>query len=104
MISIFCCRQGEWKPREIDNPAYKGKWIHPEIDNPEYTADAEIYKYDSIGVIGLDLWQVKIQLLIRACKQTLGEKKCVEVENVLLWLRRICVSVAIAKLLLSMAK
>ncbi|XP_071384082.1 calreticulin [Centroberyx affinis] len=51
--------KGEWKPREIDNPAYKGKWVHPEIDNPEYTADAEIYKYDSIGVIGLDLWQVK---------------------------------------------
>lgn len=53
-----CCPQGEWKPREIDNPAYKGKWIHPEIDNPEYTADSEIYKYDSVGVIGLDLWQV----------------------------------------------
>ncbi|TMS20248.1 Calreticulin [Larimichthys crocea] len=47
--------KGEWKPREISNPAYKGKWIHPEIDNPEYTADSEIYKYDSIGVIGLDL-------------------------------------------------
>uniref|UniRef100_A0A8C0Y0C7 Calreticulin n=1 Tax=Cyprinus carpio carpio TaxID=630221 RepID=A0A8C0Y0C7_CYPCA len=51
--------KGEWKPRQIDNPAYKGKWVHPEIDNPEYTADTEIYKYDSIGVIGLDLWQVK---------------------------------------------
>lgn len=53
-------KQGEWKPREINNPAYKGKWIHPEIDNPEYTADSEIYKYDSIGVIGLDLWQVRL--------------------------------------------
>lgn len=42
----------------MDNPAFKGKWVHPEIDNPEYTADAEIYKYDSIGVLGLDLWQV----------------------------------------------
>ncbi|KAK7145764.1 hypothetical protein R3I93_013483 [Phoxinus phoxinus] len=51
--------KGEWKPHQIDNPAYKGKWVHPEIDNPEYTADSEIYKYDSIGVIGLDLWQVK---------------------------------------------
>ncbi|XP_073766980.1 calreticulin-like [Danio rerio] len=49
----------EWKPRQIDNSAHKGKWVHPEIDNPEYTADSEIYKYDSIGVIGLDLWQVK---------------------------------------------
>lgn len=76
MISPFCCRQGEWKPREIDNPAYRGKWIHPEIDNPEYTPDAEIYKYDSIGVIGLDLWQVKIELLIQAedCKRTLAKK------------------------------
>lgn len=50
----------------MDNPAYKGKWVHPEIDNPEYTPDAQIYKYDSIGVIGLDLWQVKIDLLIPA--------------------------------------
>uniref|UniRef100_A0A8C8CRW5 Calreticulin n=1 Tax=Oncorhynchus tshawytscha TaxID=74940 RepID=A0A8C8CRW5_ONCTS len=50
---------GEWKPRKIDNPDYKGKWVHPEIDNPEYSADSEIYRFDSIGVIGLDLWQVK---------------------------------------------
>lgn len=61
MKTLFCVAlvlQGEWKPNEIDNPAYKGKWVHPEIDNPEYTADPDIYKYDSIGVIGLDLWQV----------------------------------------------
>uniref|UniRef100_A0A4W5P2Q8 Calreticulin n=1 Tax=Hucho hucho TaxID=62062 RepID=A0A4W5P2Q8_9TELE len=51
--------KGEWKPKQIDNPAYKGKWLHPEIDNPEYTADPEIYQYASMGVIGLDLWQVK---------------------------------------------
>ncbi|XP_052336389.1 calreticulin isoform X1 [Oncorhynchus keta] len=51
--------KGEWKPKQIDNPAYKGKWVHPEIDNPEYTADPEIYHYASMGVIGLDLWQVK---------------------------------------------
>uniref|UniRef100_A0A8C7I600 Calreticulin n=1 Tax=Oncorhynchus kisutch TaxID=8019 RepID=A0A8C7I600_ONCKI len=50
---------GEWKPRRIDNPDYKGKWLHPEIDNPDYSADSEIYRFDSIGVIGLDLWQVK---------------------------------------------
>merc|ERR1719369_1946772 len=30
--------EGEWKPRQIDNPEYKGAWIHPEIDNPEYNA------------------------------------------------------------------
>lgn len=75
--SVFC-PQGEWKPREISNPAYKGKWIHPEIDNPEYTADTEIYKYDSIGVIGLDLWQVRryCHLLRNYCfKQTEQREK-----------------------------
>jgi len=51
--------KGEWKPKQIDNPAYKGPWIHPEIDNPEYTADSEIYRYPSIGGIGIDIWQVK---------------------------------------------
>merc|ERR1712061_14686 len=53
--------KGEWKPRQIDNPAYKGKWVHPEIDNPEYDAadEAKLGVYDDIGVIGLDLWQVK---------------------------------------------
>ncbi|KAI0220607.1 Calreticulin [Lamellibrachia satsuma] len=51
--------KGEWKPKQIDNPAYKGVWVHPEIDNPEYTADAALYKYEDIGVIGFDLWQVK---------------------------------------------
>lgn len=51
--------QGEWKPKQIDNPDYKGAWVHPEIDNPEYSADATMYKFDNIGVLGLDLWQVK---------------------------------------------
>ena len=43
----------------IDNPAYKGEWVHPEIDNSDYVADDELYKYDDIGAIGLDLWQVR---------------------------------------------
>lgn len=51
--------QGEWKPRQIDNPDYKGTWIHPEIDNPEYSPDANIYAYDNFAVLGLDLWQVR---------------------------------------------
>ncbi|KAF7666733.1 hypothetical protein LDENG_00095450 [Lucifuga dentata] len=51
--------KGEWKPKQIDNPNYKGAWVHPEIDNPEYSPDSNIYKFDNIGVIGLDLWQVK---------------------------------------------
>ena len=50
--------QGEWKPKQIDNPAYKGKWVHPEIDNPDYEADDKLYKYSDIGAIGFDLWQV----------------------------------------------
>ncbi|KAL4658873.1 calreticulin-3 [Arapaima gigas] len=52
--------KGEWKPRQIDNPNYKGVWVHPEIDNPEYSPDPSIYKFDNIGVLGLDLWQVRV--------------------------------------------
>jgi len=51
--------KGEWKPKQIDNPNYKGEWVHPEIDNPDYTADDKLYKFDDIGAIGFDLWQVK---------------------------------------------
>lgn len=51
--------KGEWKPKQIDNPNYKGEWVHPEIDNPEYQPDDQLYKYDDIGAIGFDLWQVK---------------------------------------------
>ncbi|XP_051893544.1 calreticulin 3a [Pristis pectinata] len=51
--------KGEWKPKQSKNPNYKGAWVHPEIDNPEYAPDANIYKFQNIGVIGLDLWQVK---------------------------------------------
>jgi len=50
--------QGEWKPKQISNPAYKGKWVHPEIDNPEYQPDENLYQYTDIGAIGFDLWQV----------------------------------------------
>ncbi|XP_039572768.1 calreticulin-like [Passer montanus] len=51
--------KGEWRPQQIDNPNYKGKWVHPEIENPEYSPDPLLYAYDSFGVIGLDLWQVR---------------------------------------------
>jgi calreticulin len=51
--------KGEWKARRIDNPAYKGEWVHPQIDNPDYKDDNELYKYDNIGFVGIDLWQVK---------------------------------------------
>lgn len=51
--------KGEWKPKQIDNPDYKGPWIHPEIPNPDYKEDANLYRYDNIGAVGFDLWQVK---------------------------------------------
>jgi len=51
--------KGTWKPKQIKNPNYKGKWIHPEIDNPEYSPDDELYLYDDLGAVGIDIWQVK---------------------------------------------
>jgi len=51
--------KGEWKANQIDNPDYKGPWVHPMVENPEFKADDFLYKYDSFGAIGLDLWQVK---------------------------------------------
>ncbi|OCT85008.1 calreticulin [Xenopus laevis] len=51
--------KGIWKPKIIDNPNFQGEWIHPEIDNPDYMPDPNIYRYYNIGIIGLDLWQVK---------------------------------------------
>jgi len=51
--------KGEWKAKQIDNPKYKGPWIHPEIDNPKYEADIMLYKYNDIGGLAFDLWQVK---------------------------------------------
>jgi len=56
---------GEWKPKNIKNPAYKGKWVHPEIDNPEYASDDSIYSYDDFGRVGLDLWQVKTSCILQ---------------------------------------
>jgi len=51
--------KGEWKPKQIDNPAYKGEWVHPEVANPDYEADDKIYKYDNVGHVGFEIWQVK---------------------------------------------
>lgn len=60
-VKLCFVLQGEWKPKQIDNPNYKGAWVHPEIDNPEYSPDSNMYKFEKIGVIGLDLWQVRIK-------------------------------------------
>jgi len=43
----------------IPNPAYKGEWVHPEIDNPDYKYDSNLYAFDSNGVLGIEIWQVK---------------------------------------------
>jgi len=51
--------KGEWKPKMIPNPAYKGEWVHPEIDNPDYKYDPTLYSFDSNGVLGIEIWQVK---------------------------------------------
>eukprot|EP01125_Pyxidicula_operculata_P017652 TRINITY_DN620_c0_g1_i2.p1 TRINITY_DN620_c0_g1~~TRINITY_DN620_c0_g1_i2.p1 ORF type:complete len:395 (-),score=125.76 TRINITY_DN620_c0_g1_i2:101-1285(-) len=51
--------KGAWSARKIPNPAYKGEWVHPEIDNPDFAEDPNLYAFDSFGVLGLDLWQVK---------------------------------------------
>ncbi|XP_044854487.1 calreticulin-3 isoform X2 [Mauremys mutica] len=51
--------EGEWKPRKIDNPNYKGVWPCPQIENPDYSPDFNIYSYENISIIGLDLWQVR---------------------------------------------
>jgi hypothetical protein len=40
----------------IDNPAYKGVWKARQIDNPKFVSD--VYAYDDIGYVGLDLWIV----------------------------------------------
>uniref|UniRef100_A0ABM5ELJ1 Calreticulin n=1 Tax=Pogona vitticeps TaxID=103695 RepID=A0ABM5ELJ1_9SAUR len=51
--------RGEWRPRKIPNPKYKGAWPHPQIANPEYEPDVNLSVYRDIGVLGLDLWQVR---------------------------------------------
>merc|ERR1711884_464027 len=51
--------KGDWYVKCISNPAYKGIWEAKKIANPEYQDDDALYKYDSFGFIGFDLWQVK---------------------------------------------
>merc|ERR1712060_779024 len=51
--------KGDWTAKRISNPAYKGFWEAKKIANPEYEDDDAIYKFDDIGFVGFDLWQVK---------------------------------------------
>merc|ERR1711992_101283 len=51
--------KGDWHVKRISNPAYKGFWEAKKIANPEYEDDDAVYKFDDIGFVGFDLWQVK---------------------------------------------
>lgn len=51
--------KGDWTAKRISNPAYKGFWEAKKIANPEYEDDDAVYKFDDLGFIGFDLWQVK---------------------------------------------
>jgi calreticulin len=51
--------KGAWSPKMIPNPAYKGPWVHPEIDNPEYKPDSNIFFYENLEYLGIEVWQVK---------------------------------------------
>jgi calreticulin len=73
--------QGEWKPKQIDNPKYKGPWIHPMIDNPDYKPDANLYRYTNIGAVGFDLWQVKAGTIFDNILVTDDEKYAEEFGN-----------------------
>ena len=48
---------GEWRPRLIPNPNYKGKWIRPKIKNPKYVDDPELYKFDEICAVDIEIFQ-----------------------------------------------
>ncbi|KAH3742666.1 Calreticulin CRP55 [Pelomyxa schiedti] len=51
--------KGPWKAKRIPNPAYKGPWVQPRIPNPKYAPEPELYAYDSIAHVGIEIWQVK---------------------------------------------
>merc|ERR1712212_1236915 len=46
------------KPADWDDEM-DGEWEAPKIANPEYAPDPLLYRYEDIGAIGFDLWQVK---------------------------------------------
>ena len=37
----------------------QGEWVHPMVPNPEFKDDESIGKYQSFGVAGIEVWQVK---------------------------------------------
>jgi len=62
--------QGEWKPKQIKNPKYKGEWKQKEIPNPEYVDDPNLYKFENVGAVGFDLWQVWTDTVEVYCRHT----------------------------------
>jgi len=51
--------KGDWKPKMIENTAYKGEWVHPLIPNPEFQDDDNLYLYEHNKYVGIEVWQVK---------------------------------------------
>jgi calreticulin len=51
--------KGPWTAKRIPNPAYQGPWVHPKVENPDYKDDPTLYSYDSFGLVGVEVWQVK---------------------------------------------
>jgi calreticulin len=51
--------KGVWRAKRISNPAYKGQWQHPQVPNPDYHPDSTLYQFESNGVVGIEIWQVK---------------------------------------------
>lgn len=51
--------KGQWKPKKVKNPNYQGPWVHPEIANPEYVEQKHVYKRGPLGMVGIEIWQVK---------------------------------------------
>lgn len=51
--------KGPWVAKRIPNPAYKGPWVHPKVANPDFADNPTLYSYDSFGVVGIEVWQVK---------------------------------------------
>lgn len=50
---------GEWTPRLISNPEYQGPWVQPKIRNPRFVDDPELYKFDEICAVGIEVFQAK---------------------------------------------
>lgn len=50
--------KGEWRQKKVPNPDYKGPWVAPMVPNPDYVADTNLYLYENMGGVGIEIWQV----------------------------------------------